>query len=335
MKFIISIVVLIMPYLGFAQSHKKEFIKLIQKYDIPEKARHLPPTATCQDFWEITLNENPELLNLTNDLKKNRGAEKEALQKVYNLKLIDYKLDVEIIETFAGFCDTLVQNMGLPTKYFDLNVIYDPTPNAFTVQTQNGFAICLHSGLIERLRYDYQRIMAVTAHEFAHGILLHHIRHEYRVAKEKRKNQLLGGIAAGLTAVSAGADAYASSVTGVNYDSQKYSRQIDKIADDVKISTLKYRYNYGREQELEADLIALRFMQFIGYEDKYSEALQLITDSEDYFYSDEQSEHPSTMYRLEFLDFVRKNPEYTNTQKIKSIKVVDKQKDKYSDPIYD
>ena len=40
-------------------------------------------------------------------------------------------------------------------------------------------------------------------------------------------------------------------------------------------------------------------------------------------------------HRLEFLDFVRKNPEYTNTQKIKSIKVVDKQKDKYSDPIYD
>lgn len=335
LKFTISLFAFILPFLGMAKDNTKEFVKLIQKYDIPEEARNLSSTATCKEFWQKTIGHNPELLNLLHDLKKNRGAEKEAGYAINRMKLIDYRLDVDIIPSFAGYCDTLALDMGLPTEYFDLNIIDDITPNAFTVQTKKGFAICLHIGLLERLDYDYGRIMAVTAHEFAHGILQHHLREEYRVAKERRKNKILGGIAAGMTALAAGADAYASGVTGEKYDSEKYSKQIEKIANDVNISTLKYRYRYGREQELEADLIAQRFMQFLGYDNKYLEALQLITNSEDYFWFDEDSDHPSTIYRLEFLDFVNKNPQYTNQQKIKTSKVAEKPKDKFGDPIYD
>lgn len=137
----------------------------------------------------------------------------------------------------------------------------------------------------------------------------------------------------GMTAIAAGADAYASGVTGEKYDSEIYVNQIKDIKSKIKLSTLKYWYNYGREQELEADLIAHRFMQFLGYEGKYPEALQLVANSEDYFWSDEYSDHPSTIYRLEFLDFVSNNPQYFNKQKIK--KVFGNPTDKFADPLYD
>lgn len=44
----------------------------------------------------------------------------------------------------------------------------------------------------------------------------------------------------------------------------------------------------------------------------------MISSSRDYFWYDEtESDHPTTAYRLEFLDFVSRNPQYANEVKIK------------------
>ncbi len=296
----------------YAKNSDKDFIKLIQKHDVPAKARNLDPAVSTTQFWNYVLDDNPINLELIKNIKKGKGAEKDALAAINNMRMYDYRFDVDIIPELKGYCDTLMMDMGLPSGVCEVNVIYDPSPNAFAVLTDKGFAICLNTGLIEKLDYDYYRIMAVTAHEFAHGAFFHHLRTEYETAKKERKDKIVGGIAAGLTALSAGMDAYTSSLTGSNtYDPAIYSERITKIADDMRLSSLKFRYKYNRDEELEADLVALRFMEHLGLGPKYIESLRMISSANDYFwYNDEFSDHPSTEYRLEFLDFVLKNPQY-------------------------
>lgn len=321
--------------LCYAKDNTKDFIKLIKKHDVPQKARELSHEASPAEFWSMVLDDNIIITNLVKDISKGKGAEKDALAEINRMKLLDYRLQVNIIPEFKGYCDTLMLDMGLPSNICELNIIHDPSPNAFAALTENGFAICLNSGLLERLDYDYARIMAVTAHEFAHGALFHHLRTEYETAKKKRKDRVIGGIAAGLTALSAGADAYTSAITGSNtYDASVYTERINQIANDVKLSSIKFRYKYNREEELEADLVAQRFMEHLGHTKKYKEALQMISDSKDYYWydGDEYIDHPSTSYRLEFLDFVSKNPQYESEMKIKK---ETPPSEKFSDPLYD
>lgn len=333
MKYILIILSLILSLVSYAKDNKKDFIKLIKKHDVPLKARELSSYASSDEFWRMVLDDNPIITNLAKDISKGKGAEKDALTEINRMKLFDYRFDVNIIPELEGFCDTLMMNIGFPSGLCELNVISDPSPNAFTTLTENGFAICLNLGLLERLDYDYFRIMAVTAHEFAHGAFFHHLRTEYEVAKKKRKDKVVGGIAMGMTAISAGADAYTSAVIGTEYDPNKYSEQIKKISREMKLSPIKFRYKYNREEELEADLVALRFMEHLGQGKKYQEALQMISSSRDYFwYEDEEfKDHPSTIYRLEFLDFVSKNPQHHNEVKIKQERIPDRN----ADPLYD
>lgn len=332
MRSISLILIVILTLSCQAKDNTKDFIKIIKKHDVPLKARQLPEGSSTSDYWNAVLEDNPLLLNLSKDINKGKGAEKEALQEVSRMKLIDYRLMVDIIPEFKGFCDTLMLDMGLPTNICELNIIYDSSPNAFAALTDTGFAICLNSGLLEKLEYDYERIMAVTAHEFAHGAFFHHLRTEYETAKKKRSDKIAGGIAAGLTVLSAGIDGYTSGITGTQYDPSIYSERIENIKRDMKMSSIKFRYNYNRVEELEADLVAQRFMEFIGADKKYKEALQMAASSSEYFwYEDDVSDHPSTIYRLEFIDFISKNPQYGSEVKVKKEKVYDKN----VDPLYD
>ncbi|MBD5219512.1 MAG: M48 family metalloprotease [Bacteroidales bacterium] len=318
-KLLIFMLCMLCISVSHAKNNNKEFIKIIKAHDVSAVAKELPESAEEKDFWLAVLNNNPITDKFAADIQKGKGAEKQALEAYNRMRAYNYKADVEIVEDLRGFCDTLVMDMGLPAHIFELNVILDPTPNAFAVLTNDGFAICLNSGLFDALEYDYLRIMAVTAHEFAHGAFFHHIRKEYEVAKKERKDKILGGIATGLTAASAGLDAYTAGLTGQEYDSSVYEKRIAKIADDMKQSSIKFRYKYGRESELEADLAAIRFMQFIGHPEKYIEALQMISSSPDYFWADEDSDHPSTAYRVEFLNFAIDNPQYGYEVKTKQL----------------
>jgi len=85
--------------------------------------------------------------------------------------------------------------------------------------------------------------------EFAHGALLHHARGFYAQAKERRKNELLGGIAAGLNGLAAGMEAYNAAAYGIPTSGTDYGAAIANIGNDIKISTLKYSFKYSREQE--------------------------------------------------------------------------------------
>lgn len=301
--------IFVLPLLAIA-NNEKEFKKLIKSHDVPYESRELPDDTSLEDYWSVVLEKNVVFRNFVNDINKGKGAEKDALSSVNKLRAYDYKYNVQILEGLKDFCDTLIMEMGLPKEIFELNIIYDESPNAFTVLTKNGFAICLNSGLADILDGDYIKIMGVVAHEFTHGALMHHLRTEYEYEKNKRRDRIIGGISAGLTVASQAFEAYAAGVSGTEYDSSKYEKIYENIEQAVKESSLKFRYKYNRELEIEADLYAYRFLERMGMADKYIEVLRIIGQDDDLFWHDELDDHPSTLYRISFLEFVSNHPEY-------------------------
>lgn len=309
-------VVLLLIFCVFAShagSFDKEYKKLIEKYDVADSAK-LVTTNNPVIFWNAVIDGNESLLKFGIDIKKNRGAEKEALKKTTQLPRFYPQYDESIIEDMQGFCDTLLIDMGikeLPLKC-SLHVIHSDEVNAYTMLTEDGFAMCLTSALMLRKGVTYEVLMGYVAHEFVHGALLHHIRGFYAGAKERRKNELFAGITAGLNGIAAGANAYVASITGQSYDNTPYYEAISNLDNKVKVSTLKYTYAFSREQEYEADLIAFRFIEnLLGSGEEFINGLRILGTVYDQLY-DEYSDHPTTTSRIDFLKFVQQNPTLGN-----------------------
>ena len=164
---------------------------------------------------------------------------------------------------------------------------------------------------------------------------MHHIRGLYAEAKERRKNELLGGIAVGLNVLAVGANAYTAGMTGTSYDNTPYLDAIENIGNEIKISTLKYSFKYSREQEIEADLFAYRFLENLGCAEEFINGLRILGTQYDVIYS-EYSNHPTISERINFLKFVQLHPELGNKQnaKLKKKRLKKQAKQVKEDDIY-
>ena len=318
MKRTISILIMFAIMLtAWAANDEKQYKKLIQNFDVCEEAKALdgPNPAV---FIKTVLDNNELLWKFNKDMEKKKGAEKEALSKVAQLPRFFPQYDNSIVEELQGFCDSLLIDMGIPDLGIDcsLHVSYDDRPNAFVVLTEKGFAICITSGLFTSKGVNYNILLGYVAHEFAHGALLHHIRSLYAEAKERRRNELLGGIAAGLNGLAAGLEAYNQAAYGIHTSGTDYGAVIANIGTDIKISTLKYMFKYSREQEFEADLFAYRFLEHLGCGEEFINGLRILGTQYDALY-DEFSDHPTISSRIGFLKYVAAHPELGNTKNIK------------------
>lgn len=301
----------------YAASPEKEYKKIASKYDVPEEVRTL---VDCGNdvYWDVLLNNNETFLQFLSDMTKNKGAEKEAMQKWVNTPKFYPRYSPLVYNDMQGLCDTILMDMGIPQKAqkCTLHIIEDDDVNAYSVLTEDGFAICINSGLLNKPGWNYNMIIGLVAHEYAHGALMHHVRGFYAEAKQRRKNELLGGIAAGLNAVAAGADAYTAGLTGNKPNTDHYVHEIEKIGEQVITETKLYSCKYSREQEYEADLVGFRFMQFMGMEDEYIELLKFLGTDYDFLYS-KWSDHPTISNRIAFLLYLKENPEIGNTENAK------------------
>ena len=226
--------------------------------------------------------------------------------------------DETIVESMQGFCDTLLIDMGIADLGIkcSLHMVYSDEVNAYTALTEDGFAMCITTELASKKGITYEILMGYVAHEFAHGALLHHARGFYAQAKERRKNELLGGIAAGLNRLTAGMEAYNAAAYGIPTSGTDYGAAIANIGNDIKISTLKYSFKYSREQEFEADLFAYRFLEHIGKGEEFINGLRILGTAYDTLY-DEYSDHPTTGSRIDFLKYVQLHPELGNKKNAK------------------
>ena len=304
-------------FTAWAASVEKQYKKLIHNFDVCDEAKALDSPNPAV-FIKTFLDNNELLLEFLKDMDKKKGAEKEALSKAAQLPRFYPKYDNSIVEELQGFCDTILIDMGIPDIGIDcsLHVCYDDTPNAFAALTENGFAICITSGLYTSKGINYYILLGYVAHEFAHCALLHHIRSLYAEAKKRRKNELLGGIAAALNGLAAGIEAYNAAAYGIPKSGTDYGAVIANIGTDVKMSTLKYSFKYSREQEFEADLFAYRFLEHLGCGEEFINGLRILGTQYDAL-NNEFSDHPTISSRINFLNYVAAHPELGNTENAK------------------
>ncbi len=311
---LLIIINLLIPFSSLSND-SKEFKKYIKKYDIADEAKKVEPNNPLE-FWNSTINNNESLIKFFEDIKRNKGAEKEAIEQMLFLPRFYPENDNFVAENLQGLCDTILMDMGLSLYGCSLHIIYSEEINAYCVLKEKGFAICLTTELINQPGINYNIIMGYVAHEFAHGIFMHHIRSFYAEAKERRKNKLLGSIAAGLNAVAAGIETYNAAAYGIPKSGIDYEARTANIRNKIDVETLKYSFRYSREQEIEADLVAFRFLQNLGVENEYITGLEILGTQYDALYSD-YSDHPTTLSRIKFLQFVQEHPKLGNKENAK------------------
>ncbi len=322
LKSILLVLSLVVSSVLSAKDWEKDYREMIGLYDVPVSVRQLTKENKSSDFWDALLNDNLKLKKLKEDIEKGRGAEKEALRRVDIMSIYDIDFEPGIMREYDAYMDSLRIEMGISADWCSLHVCDDDSPNAFTGLTiDNKFCVFVNKGLFNLFTGDEDMLIGTIAHELAHGLLKHHLDTEYAVAKKKRKDKILAGIAIGLQCAAAVAETYMASTSGVEANPEAYAENIEEIMWDLDKRKILYRYKYYRGNELEADLVAFRFMQWkVGDGEKYIRLLQRLRRFEDIgadLEADEKgtnelSDHPSAYYRIQMLRYAGSHPEAGN-----------------------
>ena len=316
-------------YYSYALS-EDSYKQIAEKLDVPENAKK--SNGVPSDFWRTLLNSNIKLHEFKKSINKKKGAEKEALEKASSLTFFP-QYDEYLCSDFQNFCDSLLINMGIE-KSIDglecsLHITKDDEPNAYTILTPTGFSMYLTTGLLRKNNCSYDLLMAVVAHEFAHGIFRHHLQQFYAEAKKKREYEAYEAMIVVMSAFAEGYDR----ATGKESETILSDSDLQKLNNNLKSATIKYAIRFGRTQEYEADIVAFRFMQWINKGDVYLDLLNFLGTENDYLYSD-QSDHPKMADRIGLIRYLIYHPEVMNKEieqleKNKNRKTVRRRKNDY------
>ena len=274
------------------------------------------------------LQSNEQFIDLEFKFKRNIGLAKAALEQEALIPKFYPQYDPYVIQTkeIEQYCDSILVEMGIknfPCCEFNLYVYKSCEVNAYCTPTEKGFAILLPLGIVFNNYFDDKMIMGLIAHEFVHGVLRHIARQFFQEKKKERQTKTMAGIAISLNGIGEGVDSYNAYMTG-QYKSQ-LAYILDEIIRDTRTETknkeiiekgnkeiLKYHFQYSKELEFEADLIAYRFMDYISSGENYINALRAVGQLRPET-NNENGEHPSTQKRIEFLRYAKLHPEIGNT----------------------
>ena len=191
--------------------------------------------------------------------------------------------------------------MGVNGERIRVHFIQGDQPNAFCTP---GGDIYIYTALAQKLTGDWPMIYGVCAHEAAHYYLKHSARQKWADYRRQKKNKIIAGVALG---VSAAALTATSVAVGGSYSPNMAGNVIDMCSDVLAISTLDsnlYHFKFSREEELEADIIAYRFLEFVGVDPaNYIRALETLGTESDAFYN-KWSDHPTITFRTDFLTYL-------------------------------
>ncbi|MCD8296643.1 MAG: M48 family metalloprotease [Prevotella sp.] len=296
---VILTITLFIPCFSFSINIEKEYVKLIQEYDIDSLAK---TADNVNEFWNIVVTNNPRFAYLFKALNDSTHFAKKAYRKVHeNDEEIElFKQSISSISEYNDVLDKLQKDLG---DYAKLNM-YVIDMGEINASADYEGNMLLDKNLFVDDDFTYEMVLGICAHETAHYLLQHQLAAEYKIAKYDRKNKIIAGVSAGLDSTSA---MVAAVIGGVKSDGLE--ERVDNYIDSAIKDTERFKYEYSREQEIEADIIAFRFLDYIGVGgDKYIAALEVLKRKTIEFSSD-KSDHPSTQFRINILKYMQAHPE--------------------------
>ena len=277
MKKLLLIFALVFPICICAQQKltrkQKRYIRTAKELDI---LQYLPDTTDYDPstFWNsVTINNRPlqeELAKFQNP----RDLALQAYEEVENKKAHMFFMNRSYNPNTEGDNNAFLRHELLGVGCVDDNIFFRiyraDEMNAFC--TPDGY-IYINSGLLENKDLKYDMLVGILAHEVTHYMFRHMLIHEHMVLKRMRANNIVAAIA---LIGSATANAVAASKGG-SMDSATVARNYQGIIDGAKEWTKAYHYRYGRENELTSDIVAYRFLEYIGRNpEDYIKALELL-----------------------------------------------------------
>lgn len=288
----------------FSQKKNREFEKLIRKYDVTSVLQ--TKNGKPEDFWRQLSQNHQGLLAYINALEHGKKTALKAENDIsMALGLIEHEynqLYVYTGDTIANYTREISEGiLGIDANKIRIHIAYGSIPNAFC--TPRG-DIYIYTSLLERVDYDWRMLYGICAHEVAHYYLRHSARQKWADEKRAKKNRIMAGIAIGLNAVAEVTNAYVAGYTGNKYESH-FAETYQNILYNAQYDNQMFHFKYSREEELEADIIAHRFLEFVGIDPTYyALALYSLGTENDNYYSD-WSDHPTISYRVSFLNYLK------------------------------
>lgn len=294
---------LILSFPANAQKKNKDFEKMIRKYDITSILE--TKEGKPEDFWR-QLSKNHE--GLTAYAKALARGQKTALKAENDISMALGLVEDEYRHLYMYTGDTIAKYtreissgiLGVDAYNIRVHIAYGESPNAFC--TPRG-DIYIYTSLLDRIDFDWRMLYGICAHEVAHYYLRHSARQKWADEKRAKKNRIMAGIAIGLNAVADVANAYTAGYTGNTYESH-LAESCQNILYSAQYDNQMFHFKYSREEEIEADIIAHRFLEFVGIDPTYyAQALYSLGTENDNFY-DSWSDHPTISYRVSFLSYL-------------------------------
>ncbi|MDD3093500.1 MAG: M48 family metalloprotease [Clostridia bacterium] len=176
----------------------------------------------------------------------------------------------------------------------------------------NGY-IFITNGMIKLFGLGMDEYFGVVAHEIAHIMFKHAEREFFTTKKKERRNSIISGI----SAVSLAAGASIAIINSAQYmqnneDIEKLTRNYVESAlitsqaiDHLLVENSYYKkFEYSREMEIEADIVAILFLNWLGKSpESYIRLLSKLPNHTPTL----SDSHPDIRYRVKFLsDYIGK-----------------------------
>ncbi len=308
---------------GKAKDYDREFKKIIERYDVPTEVRYLKG-HDAGEFWNTLVGQSASYNKFCEEILRNKGAEKEAMHNVellprFNPEYVDW-----VDNSAQAYCDSLSNILSLNgiLPGFKLYFTNLEEPYSCSALGEETSYVIVDKGLLNCKGFNEKMLLGIIAHEYTHCILQHRLHNEYNQARKKRRDRLANSIIAGAVGV-ATFTAVATVSDGVSRSDGVYIDNSVNVnmnhADNVREIT-PYNYIFPKHQMLQADLVAYRLLEYLGYGgEEYINLLRLLEKNqyqpdeyENYILETGIKEYPTLRYRILFLEYVSKHPEIKN-----------------------
>jgi len=299
-RLIIFTTVAVLTMSACAQS--SEVKKYIKKYDVQKITCSLPK-GDAKSFWNQVRVSNKKNLELEQAQQSKSKTLEEAMQILAFAVTVNQESDI-ISQGHDSITKKLSNDLGIQklTTILPIRIISSSEVNA-SMDALGQMRINI--GAIGR--FSYEELLAVCAHETAHFACSHALSRTWKTCKRQKTNKFWAELETGLLVGAAAATAGYGIANGQQMNAANTILAnpdifLQEAYSDAEGATTRYFFRYSREEEVEADIIAYRFMEFMGYQPKhYISALKKLQQYDNRAATGKYESHPIISIRIETL----------------------------------
>ncbi len=241
----------------------RDLQKLLNRYDVAAIVDNVPK-GDAGDFWNVIWNHNNQMQTMRNAIANGSSAMKAGQNRVESLMSSIYRyfdtFGYQSVDTLQA--DQLIANLGLDVDNspFTLDIVPSTRANAFVTPEGNMF---ISKGMVTACGSSQSALVGIAAATFTHFLLWDTTWDAYCLERAAQTRGILG-IALGITNI---ASTFIPGNVGNIIDFTSGSGLIVVTAASIAAmgnDIAAVQFEYKPEQLMRADLVAYRYLQWIG-----------------------------------------------------------------------